>query len=200
VLDHNLVQIGAPAAWRAGDTGAGVKVAVLDSGVDAAFPDLRGQIAARRNFTSPNRSVVTDKVGQGTFVAGLIAGTGRTAGGERRGVAFGARLVIGKVIGNNGFGLESWVIAGMEWAAARARVINMSLEGGLSNGRDPLSQALNRLTASRHVLFVAAAHLLFCRGWQVRRLGEWLTHSASVSAAACPGRRRCWEQPVPSGD
>jgi subtilisin family serine protease len=85
VLDHNLVQIGAPVAWRAGDTGAGVKVAVLDSGVDAVFPDLRGQIAARRNFTSPNHRVVTDKVGQGTFVAGLIAGTGRAAGGERRG-------------------------------------------------------------------------------------------------------------------
>jgi hypothetical protein len=35
-----------------------------------------------------------------------------------------------------------------------------------------------------------AAHLLFCRGWQVRRLGEWLAHFASVSAAARPGRRR----------
>jgi subtilisin family serine protease len=72
-------------------------------------------------------------------------------------VAFGARLVIGKVIGNNGFGLESRVIAGMEWAAARARIINMSLAGSLSAGRDPLSLALNRLTASRHVLFAATA-------------------------------------------
>jgi hypothetical protein len=34
------------------------------------------------------------------------------------------------------------------------------------------------------------AHLLFCRGWQARRLGEWLAHFASVSAAARPGRRR----------
>ncbi len=50
VLDHNLVQIGAPVAWRAGDTGAGVKVAVLDTGVDGTFPDLRGQIAAERNL------------------------------------------------------------------------------------------------------------------------------------------------------
>jgi subtilisin family serine protease len=157
VLDHNLVQIGAPFAWRHGDTGAGVRVAVLDSGVDAAFPDLRGQIVAERNFTSSHPRVVTDVVGHGTFVASLIAGTGTAAHGERRGVAFGARLVIGKVIGNQGFGLESWAIAGMQWAAARARVVNMSFGAGPSNGRDPVAEAVNHLTAARHVLFVAAA-------------------------------------------
>ncbi|HEX9624050.1 MAG TPA: hypothetical protein VF979_06705 [Streptosporangiaceae bacterium] len=60
-LDHNLVQIGAPVAWRRGDTGAGVKVAVLDTGVDGAFPDLRGQISAERNFTSSRHNAVNDK-------------------------------------------------------------------------------------------------------------------------------------------
>jgi subtilisin family serine protease len=154
-LDHNLAQIGAPAAWRAGDTGRGVRVAVLDTGVDATHPDLRGQIATERNFSgSPG---VVDRFGHGTFVAAQIAGTGRAARGERRGVAFGARLVIGKVLGDDGSGLESSVIAGMQWAATRARVISMSLGGLPSDGTDPLSQAVNRLTTADHVLFVIAA-------------------------------------------
>jgi subtilisin family serine protease len=157
VLDHNLSQIGAPAAWRAGDTGAGVKVAVLDTGVDATFPDLRGQIAAERNFTSANTGVVTDKIGHGTYVASLIAGTGRASGGQRRGVAFGAHLVIGKVFSNQGEGLESWAIAAMQWAATRARVVSMSFSTGPSAGYDPMSHAVDNLTTTDHVLFVAAA-------------------------------------------
>ena len=157
VLDHNLVQIGAPVAWRAGDTGAGIKVAVLDTGVDATFPDLRGQIVARRNFTTRHPHVADDRFGHGTFVAALIAGTGRAAAGERRGVAFGARLVIGKVLNDQGFGQESWAIAGMQWAAARARIVSMSFSTGPSNGSDPMAHALNQLAATHHVLFVAAA-------------------------------------------
>jgi subtilisin family serine protease len=154
-LDHNLVQIGAPAAWRAGDTGRGVRVAVLDTGVDATHPDLRGQVVAERNFShSPG---VVDRFGHGTFVAAQVAGTGRAAAGERRGVAFGARLVIGKVLNDDGTGLESAVIAGMQWAATRARVISMSLGGNPSDGTDPVSLAVNGLTAAHHVLFVVAA-------------------------------------------
>ncbi|MBV9853232.1 MAG: S8 family serine peptidase [Streptosporangiaceae bacterium] len=154
-LDHNLVQIGAATAWRAGDTGRGIKIAVLDTGIDATHPDLRGQILLARNFSgSPG---VADRFGHGTFVAGQIAGTGAAAAGERRGVAFGAKLVIGKVLNDDGTGAESSIIAGMDWAATRARVISMSLGGLPSDGTDPLSQAVNRLTAADHVLFVIAA-------------------------------------------
>lgn len=154
-LDHNLTQIEAPAAWAYGDTGRGVTVAVLDTGVDATHPDLAGKIVAARNFTSSPGTV--DRFGHGTFVASEIAGTGAASDGERRGVAFGSRLVIGKVLGDDGAGQESWVIAGMQWAATRARVISMSLGGGPSDGTDPLSEAVNRLTAADRVLFVIAA-------------------------------------------
>src|SRR5450755_1721265 len=155
-LDHYLTQIGAPAAWRAGDTGRGVTVAVLDTGVDAAHPDLKGQIVAEKNFSgSPGTA---DRFGHGTFVASEVAGTGAASGGERRGVAFGARLAIGKVLNDDGTGQFSTVIAGMQWAASRAKVISMSLgDDTPSDGTDPVSEALNQLSAAQHVLFVVAA-------------------------------------------
>ncbi|MDQ2876427.1 MAG: S8 family serine peptidase, partial [Actinomycetota bacterium] len=157
-LDHNLTQIGAPAAWQAGDTGRGVTVAVLDTGIDASHPDLQGQITAEQNFTDSPDTV--DQFGHGTFVAGEVAGTGAASGGARRGVAFGARLAIGKVLSDDGSGDDSTVLAGMQWAAstAGAKVISMSLgSDSPSDGTDPLSEALNQLSAADHVLFVVAA-------------------------------------------
>jgi subtilisin family serine protease len=154
-LDHNLTQIGAPAAWRTGATGKGVKVAVLDTGIDATHPDLKGRIGETRNFSKAKDAV--DRFGHGTHVAATIAGTGKAAGGERKGVAPDANLLIGKVLDDNGEGDDSSVIAGMEWAATRAKVVNMSLGGMPTDGTDPLSTALNKLTAQHGTLFVTAA-------------------------------------------
>jgi subtilisin family serine protease len=74
-------------------------------------------------------------------------------------VAPDAKLLNGKVIGDSGVGYESGVIAGMEWAASSgADVINMSLgDPTPSDGTDPMSQAVNRLTADTGALFVIAA-------------------------------------------
>jgi subtilisin family serine protease len=155
-LDPNLTQIGAPAAWDQGLTGRGVRVAVLDSGIDATHPDLRGKVVAEANFSDSDST--TDRFGHGTHVASIVAGTGARAAGERKGVAFEASLLNGKVLGDFGFGFESGVIAGMEWAASqRARVVNMSLGAFPTDGTDPVSQALNRITAQRRVLFVVSA-------------------------------------------
>ena len=156
-LDPNLTQISAPQAWSAGYTGTGAKVAVLDTGVDPTHPDLAGQIAASKDFTVDGGDAV-DHFGHGTHVASTIAGTGAASGGERKGVAPGAQLVIGKVLNDDGEGTDSMVIAGMEWAATRARVINMSLGGAdPSDGTDPLSLALDSLSDSTGALFVVAA-------------------------------------------
>jgi subtilisin family serine protease len=155
-LDPNLTQIGAPAAWAAGLTGQGVRVAVLDTGIDASHPDLRGKVAAAANFS--DSAGVTDRDGHGTHVASIVAGTGARAAGARKGVAFGASLLNAKVLDDFGFGSESGIIAGMEWAAAqRAKVANMSLGGFPTDGTDPLSQAVDRITATRRMLFVVAA-------------------------------------------
>ena len=73
---------------------------------------------------------VQDGNGHGTHVASTIAGSGAASDGAEKGVAPGAELLVGKVLGDGGFGEDSWVIAGMEWAAAQgAEVVNMSLGG-----------------------------------------------------------------------
>ncbi|WP_329298351.1 S8 family serine peptidase [Streptomyces sp. NBC_00659] len=156
-LDTSVPQIGAPAAWSRGYDGSNVKVAVLDSGIDATHPDLTGRIAEAVDFTNSPKGVV-DEHGHGTHVASTIAGTGQASDGLRRGVAPGAKLLIGRVCGPDGSCAGDAVIAGMEWAAkSGADVVNMSLGGPASNGTDALSQSVNQLSRAYGTLFVIAA-------------------------------------------
>jgi subtilisin family serine protease len=156
-LDHSVPQIGAPAAWEAGFTGAGTTVAVLDTGIDTKHPDLSDAVSAEQNFSDAES--VTDMFGHGTHVASIITGSGAADGGKYKGVAPDAKLLNGKVLNDGGSGAESWIIAGMEWAAkGGADVINMSLGSSFpSDGKDPMSQAVNRLTEETGALFVISA-------------------------------------------
>jgi subtilisin family serine protease len=156
-LSDTTAQIGAAQVWQGGDTGQGVDVAVLDTGVDAAHPDFGGRIAATASFV-PGEDV-TDRHGHGTHVASTIAGTGAASGGKEKGVAPGASLHIGKVLDNDGYGQDSWILAGMEWATQNqhAKIVSMSLGEGPTDGTDPLSQAVDRLSAANGALFVIAA-------------------------------------------
>jgi subtilisin family serine protease len=156
-LDYSVPQIGAPEAWAAGYTGAGTTVAVLDSGIDATHPDLSDAVAGAENFTDSDTT--DDRFGHGTHVASIITGSGAASGGKYKGVAPDAKLLNGKVLDDYGSGLESWIIAGMEWAAhGGADVVSMSLGNPFpSDGSDPMSQAVNRLTAETGALFVVAA-------------------------------------------
>ncbi|MDX6283998.1 MAG: hypothetical protein QOH03_5069, partial [Kribbellaceae bacterium] len=156
-LDQSVPQIGAPAAWQRGLTGKGVKVAVLDTGIDPNHPDFAGRIAASQNFTTADDAV--DHIGHGTHVASITAGDGAASGGKYKGVAPEATLLNGKVLDDFGNGDDSGVIAGMEWAVAQgASVINLSLGGNdPSDGTDDLSQAVNQLSRSTGVLIVIAA-------------------------------------------
>ncbi|MEV1142267.1 S8 family serine peptidase, partial [Micromonospora sp. NPDC049799] len=157
-LADSTAQIGAPEVWAQGNTATGVKVAVLDSGVDPGHPDLAGQIDATASFV-PWEEYVDDYNGHGTHVASTIAGTGAASDGRERGVAPGARLHIAKVLDSEGRGQESFILAGMEWAARqeKATIINMSLGGGGTDGTDPMSVAVNTLSAETGALFVVAA-------------------------------------------
>ena len=154
-LDVSVPQIGAPQAWAAGHTGAGVTVAVLDTGVDADHPDLAGVIDEMKNFTDSDNGMA-DAVGHGTHVASTIAGTGAASGGRYVGVAKGARLKIGKVC--DWECPEDDIVAGMEWAAkSGARVVNMSIGAVPDEVSDLLADTVNRLSENTGVLFVVSA-------------------------------------------
>ncbi|GAB3154601.1 hypothetical protein GCM10027290_49390 [Micromonospora sonneratiae] len=156
-LAESVPQVGAPTAWAAGVTGTGVKVAVIDTGIDPTHPDLAGSIAGIANFTGEPDGV--DRHGHGTHVASTVAGSGAALGGRYRGVAPGARVLSAKALDASGSGQNSWIIAGMEWAAAQgADVVNMSLSSPeTTDGTDPMSEAVNTLTATTGTLFVVAA-------------------------------------------
>ncbi|KRV49827.1 hypothetical protein AQ490_19270 [Wenjunlia vitaminophila] len=156
-LDRSVNQIKAPQAWSSGLTGKGVRVAVLDTGIDAEHPDLTDAVSDSRDFTG-NPAGVADGSGHGTHVASIITGSGAAADGTYVGVAPDAQLLVGKVLTDDGWGTESQIIAGMQWAAdSGADVVNMSLGAGPTDGTDPMAQAVNALTASSDTLFVVAA-------------------------------------------
>ncbi len=156
-LADSTAQIGSAQAWAAGYDGHGVKVAILDTGVDLEHPDFAGRISAAESFV-PGETV-QDGNSHGTHTASTVGGSGAASDGLEKGVAPGADLMIGKVLADMGYGEDSWVIAGMEWAATHgAKVISMSLSGSdPSNGTEPMCQATDALSAAHDVLFVVAA-------------------------------------------
>lgn len=154
-LDQSVPQVGAPTAWAAGFDGTGVKVGIVDSGIDDTHPDLVGKVVASANFTP---EAPQDLGGHGTHVASILAGTGAASGGQFRGVAPGAQLISAKACVATGQCFESSIIDGMTWAAQQgAKVINMSLGGPDMAGVDPLEAAVDSLTATYGTLFVVAA-------------------------------------------
>jgi subtilisin family serine protease len=155
-LDQTTKQIGAPEAWKLGLDGAGVTVAVVDTGIDANHPDVASKITAAENFS--DEPDITDRHGHGTHVASIIAGTGSASGGKYSGVAPAAKLMIAKVFNGAGEADTSQVMAGIEWAArSGAKIVNLSLGGDVTDGSDELSALVDQLSAETGALFVVAA-------------------------------------------
>ncbi|MGW3601925.1 S8 family peptidase [Micromonospora sp. NPDC005161] len=154
-LDVSVPLTGAPEAWKAGWTGTGVKVGVIDTGVDQTHPDLADRVVAAENFTADPDTL--DRIGHGTHVASTIAGTAAASEGRYKGMAPGASLYSAKVCVEEGCP-ESAILAGMTWVAQQGvKVANMSLGGPDSPETDPIEAALADLTHRYGVLFVVAA-------------------------------------------
>ncbi|WRZ78031.1 S8 family peptidase (plasmid) [Streptomyces sp. NBC_01237] len=154
-LDRSTGQIGAPAAWARSYDGTGVKIAVVDTGIDATHPDLAGKVVAERNFSGS--ADAKDHVGHGTHVASTAAGTG-AKDPRFKGVAPGARLINAKVLDDRGIGDDSSIIAGVDWAVAQgADIISMSLGSPDTVGIDPMEAQVNKISAEKGILFAVAA-------------------------------------------
>ncbi|MFE1878941.1 S8 family serine peptidase [Streptomyces diastatochromogenes] len=116
-----------------GQTGRGVKVAVLDTGVDTDHPDLTRCLEETASFVLGQ--TVEDGKGHGTHCIGTVAGPARPAQGPRYGVATEARVLAGKVLDNTGTGTDGQILAGIAWAVSHgARVISMSFGAPVDPG------------------------------------------------------------------
>ena len=151
---YGLPQTRFPGAWDTVRGGPEADIAVLDTGVDAAHPDLGTKVVLQRNFTtSPETSVASDNAGHGTHVAGIAAA--RTNNGKGvAGSCPGCDLLVAKVVSGGGAN-DADVVDAIEWATDRgAEVVNLSLGGP---GRsDALENAVN-YAWNNGVVVVAAA-------------------------------------------
>jgi Subtilase family/Divergent InlB B-repeat domain len=141
-LAQSVPLIRADQVQAAGYTGAGVTVAMLDTGVDTDHPDLADAITGQACFvthsdgtggclggerTAVGPGSAEDDEGHGTGVAGII--TANAAPGQPPGVAPGASIVAVKVLGGDGSGLDSDILAGLDWVINErpdVDVVNMS--------------------------------------------------------------------------
>lgn len=123
--------VGASYAYGLGCQGEGVGVAVLDSGVDALHPDLRGRVAYAYNFINHTEDA-GDDCGHGTHICGIIGGTGVASGGKYQGLAPRCHFVSLKVLDRMGNGSSRSVIEALHWlilhgSEYRVRLINISV-------------------------------------------------------------------------
>jgi len=160
--ETNIETVGAPKTWSTvGSRGAGVKVAIIDTGVDYTHPALHGNVIGGWDFVNNDADPIDDQ-GHGTHVAGIVAANLDTF----TGVAPDAKLLAYKVLNARGEGKESDVIAGIERAldpngdgdfSDRAAVANLSL-GGEGNPDDAASIAVDNAVAAGMVVCVAAGN------------------------------------------
>jgi serine protease AprX len=156
-LDRSVSAIDVPVVWDKGYRGAGIKIAIVDTGIDRNHPDFADRIIDGDSFVGGDYQ---DDNGHGTHVASISAGSGDAQEGTYEGVAPEASLYVAKVLDRNGSGSMSSVMAGVEWAVEQSvHVMNLSLGGsGSSDGQDALSMTCNAAVDQGIVVCVAAGN------------------------------------------
>jgi subtilisin family serine protease len=125
MVPWGVQRVGAPKVWDRGVTGAGIKVGVIDTGIDYTHPALAGNYKGGYNAVEPGKDPKDDH-GHGTHVSGTIAADGDNIVG----VAPKASLYAIKVLDSSGGGTIAGVIDGINWAVKnKMDVVNMSLGG-----------------------------------------------------------------------
>ncbi|HMD36254.1 MAG TPA: S8 family serine peptidase [Vicinamibacterales bacterium] len=188
-MERTSATIGAAAVRQElGYDGAGVGVAIIDSGVAPSHDDLAdaadGTQRVDRFVDFVNgRDAAYDDYGHGTHVGGIVAGNGFDSGGARSGIAPAAHLIVLKVLDAQGRGRISDVIAALDYTVANRdalniRVVNLSVATGVyeSYDTDPLTLAAKRAVSAGLVVVAAAGNL-----------GRGLDGTARYAGITAPG-------------
>lgn len=166
-------------------TGAGIKVAVLDTGFDDSHPDFAGRTVTKKLFAS--RSSPDDTDGHGTHCIGTACGALHPASGPRYGIAGEAEIYAGKVLGDDGFGTDRSIIAGMDWAVEQGcHIISMSLGAGTDVGDLPNEdyEQIGQACLDAGTLVIAAAGNESDRPGRINPVGSPANASSIMAVAA----------------
>jgi serine protease AprX len=154
--------VGATDAWNAGDTGQGITVAVLDTGIDNSSGAFGGRVKARVDLIDPDHPASGDPAGHGTHVAGIVAASRQFIS---PGIAPDASLVSVRVLDRNGTSRLSTVMHGLEWVIANkvrldigVVVLALGAPAVASYQEDPLAAAAELAWRSGLVVVTAAGN------------------------------------------
>ncbi|HLU01250.1 MAG TPA: S8 family serine peptidase, partial [Advenella sp.] len=139
-------------------TGQGIRLAVLDTGIDLKHQDFAQRQIESRSFVAG--ADVQDANGHGTHCAGIAAGNLKPVAGPRYGVAGQAHLYIGKVLGNDGSGGDGSVLDGIDWAVGEGcEIISLSLGSPAKEGDSysPIFEEVAKRALAAGTLIIAAA-------------------------------------------
>jgi subtilisin family serine protease len=166
-------------------SGAGIKIAVLDTGFDETHPDFVGRVVTKKLFAS--NSLEEDVHGHGTHCIGTACGPLRPASGPRYGVAYEAEIYAGKVLGDDGFGTDRSIIAGMDWALEQGcQIISMSLGAETGIGDQPIDdyEQIGQVCLDAGTLVIAASGNESARPGRISPVGSPANASTIMAVAA----------------
>jgi len=160
-------------AGRSRYSGKGIRVAVLDTGLDLGHPDFGRRRITSRSFIAGQS--VQDGHGHGTHCIGTSCGPCQPGRPPRYGIAWNAEIFVGKVLSNQGSGADGGILAGIDWAVQnRCHVVSMSLGAPVLPGQSysPIYEAAASRALRGGTLIVAAASNDSARPGVVRPVGR----------------------------
>jgi subtilisin len=169
-------------------SGMGVKVAVLDTGLDLTHPDFAGRSITHKSFITGED--VQDLQGHGTHCIGTACGALNppdSSSPMRYGIAHKAKIFAGKVLSNQGSGADGGILAGIDWAISNGcQIISMSLGAGTRPGTpfSPIYEEVAKRALSRGTLIIAAAGNESNRPSLVRPVGRPANCPSIMAVAA----------------
>ena len=156
--------VGASCAYEYGFSGKGIGIAVLDSGINDAHPDLQGRLVYSYNYTNDSEHA-PDDCGHGTHISGIIGGTGVASGGRYQGLAPRCHFVSLKILDQRGNGSSQSLIRALHWILEQGkeygiRIVNISVGGRVPRHAGPteLVKAVEEVWDAGYLVCAAAGN------------------------------------------